>query len=412
MHRIAPSTSADLAVVGGGPVGAATAYALAPYAQQRGGVVHWFDANDPLNGDFSGLSMSCPWAAGQVLAQSFEPGSFAKELGLRTLATFQQLGDVGQLPIQSRPWVVCAAKGDAPADIAARETLDAAWRAGRMDGCTMLHGPALQRFAGLQYNAVEFAICDEHALGVDPRALAIALARRAANAPGVVSHFGTTVSAIEDSTIHAARRGERLRLSVQGMVLCVGVHTAALQVDGVSLDAYIPPVHVTHLHVFDHRAETHRPAVLCFVAGPATIARYEVFGPTRHAIVPHLPAAAQAMDINPLLTDVPGLRRLLDTHFPSRVAAEQNTTAAPGAIAALLEPLVEPRYLPGHPDCDTPIHESVIASYVKHEQPDGNPVLHRLSSKLPILYVQPTNGRGVTQCIGLGEAAAEAVKAF
>lgn len=412
MRRVGNSASADMAVVGGGPIGAATACALAPHMQERGGVVHWFDANDPLNGDFSGLSMSCPSAAGQVLAESFEPESLAMRLGQRTRAVFQQLGATGALPVHARPWVVCAPKGDAAADVAARETLEAAWRSGRLAGCTRLHGAALEGFAGLRHANIEFAICDEQALGVDPRALAIGLARRTASTPGVVPHFRSRVLSIKASEIHAEVAGEMLRVPVQGVALCVGVHTTALQVDGASLSDFIPPAQVTHLHVFDHRAAAHEPAVRCSVAGPATIARYEVFGPQRHGIVPHLPEAARAMEINPLLTDVPGLRRLLDTHFPSREEAEQHTTVAPKAIAALLEPLVEARYLPGHADSQTAINVSTIASYIKHGQPDGNPLLHRLNTALPILYVQPSNGRGVTQCIGLGEAAAEAMIAF
>ncbi len=401
--------SSGVAVIGGGPVGAATARALAEQFVPSGETVHWFDSNRPLDADFGGLSMSCPWAAGQVLVQSFEPDTPAKRMGMRTLEVLRQLATRGQLPMQSRPWLVCAKKGDNPLDSTTRDVLDAAWRGGGMEGCRLLRGNDLRRFPGLRHDAIDFAVCDEQALAVDPRALAVGLAQWAAGMTGVQPHFGTTVSRIAGEQLHFAHAGESMSIRVRAVVFCVGVHVDAITVNGSPLSSLVSPARVTHLHVFDHRSEQHHPSVLCSVAGAATIARYEVFGAARHGIVPHLPQAARDMDINPLLTDVPGLRRLLDTHFDSRERAEQHTSQAPGAIAELLQELVEPRYLPGQDTCDTPITESNVAAYIKHDQPDGNPILQWLDHELPMLYVQPTNGRGVTQCIGLGEAAATAL---
>lgn len=402
----------SVAVIGGGPVGAATAHALALQLAATGEMIHWFDSNRPLDADFTGMSMSCPWAAGQVLAQSFEPDTLAKRMGVRTLQALRELDARGLLPMQPRPWLVCAPKGDDPLDCTTREVLDAAWRGGAMEGFSLLRGEDLRRFPGVLHERIAFAVCDEKALAVDPRALAVGLSRWAANMPGVLPHFGTRVTHLEGNELHAECDGKSLRIQVRAVVLCVGIHVDALSVNGVSLASLAPPARVTHLHVFDHRSEEHRPSVLCSVAGAATIARYEVFGDSRHAIVPHLPQVAREMDINPLLTDVPGLRRLLDTHFESRQLAEGYTAKAPGAIAGLLQELLEPRFLPGHRDCDTPITQSSIAGYIKHAQPDGNPILKLLDTDLPMLYVQPTNGRGVTQCIGLGEAAAKAVASF
>src|SRR5690606_9228015 len=141
------------------------------------------------------------WAAGQVLARSFEPDSLSEALALKTRTAFTALSRAGKLPVVPRPWVVCALRQGTPADDAARDTLDAAWRSGRMAGYTRLHGAALERFSGLRSGNVDFALCDEQALGVDPRALIAALARLAADTPGIVPHFGATVTAIEGNEI-------------------------------------------------------------------------------------------------------------------------------------------------------------------------------------------------------------------
>lgn len=402
-----------IAVIGGGPIGASTARAL---AHAHGCKVHWFEANDPLRADFSRLSMSCPWAAGQILVQSFEPDSTGKRYGMRTLEVLRQLAAAGYVPTQPRPWLVCARKGDAPLDSVSRDVLDAAWRDGRMEACKRLHGDSLQQFPGLRHEEVEFAICDEHALGVDPRAMAAGLARWCADTSGVVPHFGAQVSAIEGREVVGVCNGVPFRQPVRAAVLCVGVHASAeirngamLQLDGTPLSGLIPPARVTHLHVFDHRVAGHQPTITCSVAGAATIARYEVFGKARRTLDPHLPAQVREFDVNPLLTDVPGLCRLLDTHFATRELAGQHTAASRDAIAHMLSQLVDPSHLPGDAQGALPITETAIASYVKHDQPDDAPILLWLDTPLPVLYVQPTNGRGVTQCIGLGEAAAKLI---
>jgi len=408
------SFSTAIAVVGGGPLGAATAQALASRHRCR---VHWFEANDPLRGDFSRLSMSCPWAAGQVLVQSFEPDSPGKRYGMRTLEVLRELGRMGWVPVQPRPWLVCAGKGDAPRDVAAREVLDSAWRAGRMEGCVRIGREALSRFSGLRQERVEFAVCDEAALGVDPRTLVVGLCAWAGEAAGVVPHFGARVTSIASGEVVADVAGQSLRVAVQGVVLCVGIHGSAqagspmMEIEGHPLHHWIPEARVTHLHVFDHRAAGHVPSVNCSVAGAATIARYEVFGTERARILPHLPLATRAMDVNPLLTDVPGLCRLLDTHFATPEDAASATPDARESIAEMLRELLEPALLPGETGGRMPVTEQVVARYVKHTQPDDAPLFHRVGIDWPLWYVQPTNGRGVTQCIGLGEEAARRVMA-
>ena len=320
--------------------------------------------------------------------------------------------------MQPRPWLACARKGDDPADVVTREVLDSLWREGRMESCTRIHGDAIRRFHGLLHNAIEFALCDEHALAVDPRALAVALAQWAAGTPGVVAHFGAKVTGIDAGVVHAIMDEGEAHVPVDAVVLCVGVHGSQeagpggmLHLEGTPLSAWIPRASVTHLHVFDHRDAAHQPVVNCSVAGAATIARYEVFGAGRHGITPHLPEAVRAQDVNPLLTDVPGLCRMLDTHFASLDEALCHGDSSREVIAGELRKLIDPAMLPGEPGGRRAITESVIASYVKHEQPEGEPVLHWLDTVMPALYVQPTNGRGVTQCIGLGEEAGKQVTA-
>ena len=397
---------ARIAVIGGGPVGASVARAL---AQCGCGTIHWFEANHPVEGDFSRRSMSCPWAAGQVLANSFEPDTLAAQLGQRTLQVLRQMGERGQLPMQPRPWLACAPKHGGPVGEATRTTLDAAWNAGRMEGFTRIHGPELARFQGLRANEIDFALCDESTLAVDPRDLAIGLAKLAAHSPGVSPHFGAVVESIQGNEITATQNGVSLLIHADVIVLCVGIHVAGLLINGAPLHTLVPPTTITHLHVFDHRSAEHTPQVNYCLAGPATIARYEIFGEPRKQITPDLPSIAQAFDINPLLTDVPGLCRLLDTHFATQEEAALHTPKARDEIAALLGEYIEPQYLPGNP-AGSVITDSTIASYVKHIQPDGEPTIQWLNTKTPVLYVQPSNGRGVTQSVGIGEYAVDLLR--
>jgi len=395
-----------VAVIGGGPIGSCAAVALA----ERGFRVAWFEANHPAEGDFSRVPMSCPWAAGQVLGRSFEPGTLAAQLGIRTLERLIALHDAGRVDSYPRPWLVCAGKGSEPAEAAAREALDTAWRSGALDGFTRLSRNELESFAGLRADEIEFAVCDPWARGVDPRMLAVQLARRAAETPGVEPHFGSIVTQIEGTTLHTLDHGVATKHHADAVLICVGVQAvrgseAPLELNGAPLHTLIPAAEATYLHVFDHRSPTHMPSVLFSAAGPATIARYEVFGAGRAAIVPHLPEAARAFDVNPLLTDVPGLRRMLDTHFSSRSEAEASTDAGRDTIAELLSRLVAHNLLPGCAGGPA-ITETTIAKYLRHLQPDGAPTIEWLEAQVPTLYVQPTNGRGLTQCAGLGEWAA------
>lgn len=401
----------DIAVIGGGPVGAAVARALGDAWGGRPGRVLWFEANRPAQGDLSRMAMACPWAAGQVLARSFEPGTLSSRMALRSREILIGLNRAGFIAASPRPWLACARRAKSPLDDAVRETLETAWRDGRMEGCQWRNAGQLSSVEGLLHEAIEFALCDEEALAVDPKAFAMGMARWAAESPQVTTHFGARVQKIEDHELWAEQDEREIRARVRAVVLCVGAHAARenanpLHLDGRPIQAWIPPARLTHLHVFDHRSTRHVPKVTASVAGAATIARYEVFGDTRHGIRPWLPKAVRDFDINPLLTDVPGLCRLLDTHFDSRAEAEANTSAARDAIAEQLMQLIPAALLPGQPDGQLPITESGIAAYIRHEQPDGEPTIRWLDTAVPTLYVQPANGRGLTQCAGLGEYAA------
>jgi glycine/D-amino acid oxidase-like deaminating enzyme len=396
-----------VAVIGGGPIGSCAAVALA----ERGFRVAWFEANHPAEGDFSRVPMSCPWAAGQILGRSFEPDTLAARLGIRTLERLTALNDAGRVDSYPRPWLVCAGMGTESAEAAAREALDTSWRSGALEGFTLLSRNELKSFAGLLADQIEFAVCDPAARGVDPRRLATQLARLAAETPDIAPHFRSIVTRIEGTTLHTLENGVAARHHADAVLICVGVQAvrgseAPLELNGTPLHTLIPAAEATHLHVFDHRSPTHRPSVLFSAAGPATIARYEVFGAGRAAIVPHLPEAARAFDVNPLLTDVPGLRRMLDTHFSSLQVAEVHTEAGRHTIAELLSRLIERSLLPGCPGGPA-ITEATIAKYLRHPQPDGAPTIEWLDGSLSTLYVQPTNGRGLTQCAGLGEFAAD-----
>lgn len=401
----------DIAVIGGGPVGAAVARVLGDAMGNAPGRVRWFEANHPLQADFSRMAMACPWAAGQVLARSFEPGTLSSRIALRSREILMGLDKAGYIAASPRPWLACARRDKSPVDDAVRETLETAWRDGRMEGCHWRSGRQLSSVEGLLHEAIEFALCDDEAIAVDPRAFAMGMARWAAECARVTAHFGARVRRIEQGDVWAEHGDGEMQARVRAVVLCIGAHAAkecdtTLELDGRPLQAWIPPARLTHLHVFDHRGTRHRPAVLASVAGAATIARYEVFGESRHAIRPLLPSRVRDFDINPLLTDVPGLCRLLDTHFDSRPEAEANTCAARDAIAEQLKQLIPAALLPGQPDGQLPITESGIAAYIRHEQPDGEPTIRWLDTAAPTLYVQPANGRGLTQCAGLGEYAA------
>lgn len=401
----------NIAVIGGGPVGAAVSRALGDAWGGRPGRVLWFEANRPLQDDFSRMAIACPWAAGQVLAHSFEPGTLSSRIALRSREILIGLNRAGYIAASPRPWLACARRHAAPVDDAVRETLETAWRDGRMEGCHWRSPRQLSSVSGLSHPELEFAICDEEALAVDPRAFAVGMARWAAECPHVTAHFGARVLRIDGNELWAEQDEREIRARVCAVLLCVGTHAARenanpLQLDGRPIQAWIPPARLTHLHVFDHRSTRHVPTVTASVAGAATIARYEVFGDTRHGIRPWLPQAVRDFDINPLLTDVPGLCRLLDTHFDSRADAEANTSAARDAIAEQLKQLIPAELLPGQPGGKLPITETGIAAYIRHDQPDGEPTLRWLDTSVPTLYVQPANGRGLTQSAGLGEYAA------
>lgn len=385
----------DILVVGAGPLGLCTAAALADGSARR---VHLVDANDPIQGNFSGLSAACPYAAGQIIIHSFEPGTYAMELGRRTAESLRGLASAGHIDIHRRPWLVCAGNTASALDDAVRGTLDRALREGLLEGCRRVHGSDLDAIPGVRADHIAFAVCDDSAMAMDPRAFAADLARWVVARENVEAHFGFTLRRFDGDGFFAEKENESVVIRAGAVVLCTGIHR-------LLFPDVIPEIGAVHLHVFDHRDAKHEPALHYSVAGETTVARYEGFGAGRHDIAAHLPEAARAMDINALLTDVPGLRRQLDTHFPSHAEAEARTDEALAALGVLQRRFIAPELLLGGGGDSLPITETHIAQYARCAA-TSDPVIEALKTPLPALFIQPSRGRGLNQCTALGEDAA------
>ena len=386
----------DILVIGGGPLGLSTARALAERSRRR---VHVVDANDPLRGDFSALSAACPYAAGQIIIHSFEPDTYAMRLGRRTAKALRELASAGYIDVYSRPWLVCSGNTSSDLDEAVRHTLDTALRDGLLDGCKRVDAANLDNVPGLRTDEIAFAVRDDDALAVDPKAFVAGLARWAVEHGGVEAHFGFRVNGFDGDAFVAEGAEETVALRAGAAVLCTGIHRAVFP------DA-LPESSAVHLHVFDHRDDAHRPTVEMSIAGETTVARYEGFGEGRHAITPHLPKAARDYDINALFTDVAGLRRQLDTHFGSYEEANASTEYAMRALGELQRRFIDPSCLLSEPESTSAITQTTIAQYVRLAD-TSDPVIAQLETPLPSVYVQPSSGRGLNQCIALGEVAAE-----
>ena len=394
----------DVLVIGGGPLGVSTARALAISLSGTSRSIHLVDANIAINGDFTGLSMSCPHAAGQIIVHSFEEGSLAKRLGRDTLHSIRDLTRAGVLHAEARPWLVCAGNGKTPVDMIAAEILDAALRDGRLEGCGRIHGDALGEITGLRADRVAFAVCDPDALGLDPRRFIVDLTQWALAEPAIQGHFGYRVTEFDGCHFVAEDGNEVLQIHADAAVLCTGVHRELFP-------EALPPSYPIHLHVFDHRSADHMPVMRHSVVGATTIARYEGFGPGRMRLMPYLSEIARSLDIHALLTDVPGLRRMLDTHIVDGTEAEARMGESLDAIGDELEKLLDTRILLGRPQSVLAITGSTIARYVKCPRERDDPVLEFLDAPLPALYVQPSDGRGLCQSIALGELAAKTLLA-
>lgn len=106
-----------------------------------------------------------------------------------------------------------------------------------------------------------------------------------------------------------------------------------------------------------------------------------------------------------MFTDVPGLRRLLDSHFENETVAESKNDLVWSLLRDTVGRYVQPEKLLGHESSNRTANESYVAGYSKLLNSDG-PFLERLDVEMPVVYVQPNNGLGLNQCAALGEDAA------
>jgi len=391
----------NIAVIGAGPLGACSAHALANKLDKLAipGVIHLIDANNPLESDLNRLSASGPNAAGQLILHAFDAGSYAKSLARRTHEALHAIEDAGYIRLHPRRWIICAGNADTPLDNAAREVLYAAHREGRLEGCELLDANKLENIPGLRKDQLAFAVVDETAKAVNPPQFVRGLARWACAHKRVRPHFGNTVVGLDADNLSVQNSEGVAEMKIDAAVLCTGIHAEFCK-------GLLPKLRPEYLHVADHQHGGHIPKILDLIVGETTIARYPGFGPTRGAITPHLSDPIREMGIHGLLTDVPGLRRMLDSHFADKALAESKSEEVFGALRELIGRYVEPSCLLGAPESEKNTTHACVAAYAKLLDGDG-PYIETLDAPLPMVYAQPSNGLGLNQCVAIGEDAAE-----
>ena len=391
--------SATFAVIGAGPIGSCTAYAIAQSLETEGrsARVLLIDANDPLGGEFGALRAAGPYAAGQLMLHVFEEGSPAKDLTRRSHDRLRYWAAGSGITLYRRPWLCCTGDSGSELDDTAQEVVRVAFAEGRFDGCRLLARDQVPDVAGLRRDAVALAIFDPHTLAVNPPVFVSELAQLAAGQACVEPRFHSRVDELGSGYIRLTNPTGHERIEVDGIALCTGIHRELLPGDA-------PPSRPEFLHVIDHADRNHSPQVHNLITGETTIARYAGFGPKREALTALLPEEVRRFGIHALFTDVPGLRRLLDSHF----ANEQEAKASTQEVHRLLVESAG-RYIP-EPHLPQPDGSEIsyIAAYLKLLDMDG-PIVQSLSMDGRVIWVQPSNGLGLNQCAALGEDAAKLV---
>lgn len=392
--------SAVFAVVGAGPLGSCTAYALAEQLDTRQipGTVHLIDANDPLEQRFDALSAAGPHAAGQLMLHVFDEGSPAKALTRRSHDLLRGIHDAGQLDLYPRPWICCAGNSGSDLDVVTAEVLTEAYRDGRFEGCELVTGDAIPEAPGLRRDQVACALLDSTTMAVNPRAFVRQLAQRAVSHDRVLPHFGSRVTRLEDNTLTLESLQTTNTLSVDGVVLCTGIHRDLCP-------DRLPASRPEHLHVTEHAEPGHVPEVMNLITGETTIARYAGFGPQRAKITELLHEDIRDNGIHALFTDVPGLRRMLDSHYTDPMVAEADSERVFELLRETTGRYIDAEFLMGGASSNRSTTSSYVAAYTKLLDSDG-PFLDRIDGAIPAVYAQPSNGLGLNQCAALGVDAA------
>jgi glycine/D-amino acid oxidase-like deaminating enzyme len=388
------------AVIGAGPLGSCAARSLAESLEIAGipAKIYLIDANHPIEQRFDALSAAGPHAAGQLMVHVFDMDSPAKELTRRSHGILKGLGNAGTISLYERPWYCCTGNTGSGLDQAAEEVLHSAYEEGRFEGCTMLRGEDIPATTGLDTTRVAWALHDTTTMAVNPREFVRQLAEHAVEHPLVEHRFDTRVTHIEDGKLQVDGPDGIEDLTVDGIILCTGIHRHLLE-------NALPDSRPEFLHVIDHNEPDHEPEVLHLITGETTIARYAGFGPQRTVITPHLPKAVQEFGIHGLFTDVPGLRRMLDSHFEDESNALNESENVGQLLREIIGRYVPETYLLGDAKSNRDTSKSYVAAYNKLVNSDG-PFLEQLQVDTRVVYAQPSNGLGLNQCAALGQDAA------
>lgn len=392
--------SATFAVIGAGPLGSCSARALADALDQSNtlGRVLLIDANNPLEQRFNAMSAAGPHAAGQLMLHVFDGNSPAKDLTRRSHELLRAMHAAGEIDLHRRPWICCAGNSGSELDVTTQDVLTQAHLAGRFEGCELVSGDAIPEVTGLRRDQVALALLDDTTMAVNPRIYCRQLAQRAVNHPRIETLLDTRVIRFSGSTLTIEDAHGRRDLSVDGIILCTGIHRNLCP-------DLLPPSRPEYLHVTEHVNAGHVPEVMHLITGETTIARYAGFGPDRKRITDLLDADIRDRGIHALFTDVPGLRRMLDSHFADLNEAESQNEKVWQLLRNLTGRYVEAQYLIGHPSSNRSADLSYVAAYTKLLDSDG-PWLDRIDAEIPAVYAQPSNGLGLNQCAALGEDAA------